>query len=248
MLWLSCSEERFWHTHVYIFLAANSNPCEHAGKCVNTEGSFHCECLKGYTGPRCEMDINECHSNPCQNDATCLDKIGGFTCLCMPGEGSFWQRRGFQQRKNSAGRAQGGLPALLRWNTKLQRDEAKWNSKRELAVAAPARRTWHLCVGGRKQLEDWERNRSLHQQRKLAFWAGVYVNVFVTIPGKVHVQKLCESKAGANFKRVCFETCIWWFWIIMLGFFLCLKYPKWCKLPLTWGSNCKDVSWLKSCL
>uniref|UniRef100_A0A8C9LEK1 EGF-like domain-containing protein n=1 Tax=Pavo cristatus TaxID=9049 RepID=A0A8C9LEK1_PAVCR len=67
--------------HVLIFLAANSNPCEHAGKCVNTEGSFHCECLKGYTGPRCEMDINECHSNPCQNDATCLDKIGGFTCL-----------------------------------------------------------------------------------------------------------------------------------------------------------------------
>lgn len=70
-------------------LTANSNPCEHAGKCVNTEGSFHCECLKGYTGPRCEMDINECHSNPCQNDATCLDKIGGFTCLCMPGKASF---------------------------------------------------------------------------------------------------------------------------------------------------------------
>lgn len=34
------------------------------------------------------------------------------------------------------------------------------------------------------------------------------MNVFVIIPGKVHVQKLCESKAGANFKRVCFETCI----------------------------------------
>uniref|UniRef100_A0A8C0GY29 Neurogenic locus notch homolog protein 2 n=1 Tax=Chelonoidis abingdonii TaxID=106734 RepID=A0A8C0GY29_CHEAB len=67
---------------------ANSNPCEHAGKCVNTEGSFHCECLKGYTGPRCEMDINECVSEPCQNDATCLDKIGGFTCLCMPGKGT----------------------------------------------------------------------------------------------------------------------------------------------------------------
>lgn len=81
-----------------IFLAANSNPCEHAGKCVNTEGSFHCECLKGYTGPRCEMDINECHSNPCQNDATCLDKIGGFTCLCMPGEGSFLQGWDFQHR------------------------------------------------------------------------------------------------------------------------------------------------------
>lgn len=66
-------------------LPANSNPCEHAGRCVNTDGAFHCECLRGYAGPRCEMDVNECHSDPCQNDATCLDKIGGFTCLCMPG-------------------------------------------------------------------------------------------------------------------------------------------------------------------
>lgn len=45
------------------------------------------------------------------------------------------------------------------------------NGERELAVVAPARRTWHLCVGGRKQLEGWEKNRSLHQWRKLAFWA-----------------------------------------------------------------------------
>lgn len=52
---------------------------------MNTDGAFHCECLRGYAGPRCEMDVNECHSDPCQNDATCLDKIGGFTCLCMPG-------------------------------------------------------------------------------------------------------------------------------------------------------------------
>lgn len=89
----------------YLCLSANSNPCEHAGKCVNTDGAFHCECLKGYAGPRCEMDINECHSDPCQNDATCLDKIGGFTCLCMPGkwahqhvgsreEGPFWTSLG----------------------------------------------------------------------------------------------------------------------------------------------------------
>lgn len=48
---------------------------------------------------------------------------------------------------------------------------ARLNGEREPAVVAPARRTWHLCVGGRKQLEDWERNQSLHQQKKLAFWA-----------------------------------------------------------------------------
>uniref|UniRef100_A0A4W3H2C1 Notch receptor 2 n=1 Tax=Callorhinchus milii TaxID=7868 RepID=A0A4W3H2C1_CALMI len=61
------------------------NPCEHGGKCVNTDGSFRCECSVGYTGPRCETDINECISMPCQNDATCLDQIGEFKCICMPG-------------------------------------------------------------------------------------------------------------------------------------------------------------------
>ncbi|XP_032993593.1 neurogenic locus notch homolog protein 1 isoform X2 [Lacerta agilis] len=62
-----------------------ANPCEHAGKCLNTEGSFECQCQQGYSGPRCEIDVNECSSNPCQNDATCLDQIGVFHCICMPG-------------------------------------------------------------------------------------------------------------------------------------------------------------------
>uniref|UniRef100_A0A8V5H3B8 Neurogenic locus notch homolog protein 1 n=1 Tax=Melopsittacus undulatus TaxID=13146 RepID=A0A8V5H3B8_MELUD len=62
-----------------------ANPCEHAGKCINTQGSFQCQCLQGYSGPRCEIDVNECLSNPCQNDATCLDQIGEFQCICMPG-------------------------------------------------------------------------------------------------------------------------------------------------------------------
>lgn len=65
---------------------AGANPCEHAGKCINTQGSFQCQCLQGYSGPRCEIDVNECLSNPCQNDATCLDQIGEFQCICMPGE------------------------------------------------------------------------------------------------------------------------------------------------------------------
>lgn len=64
---------------------AGANPCEHAGKCINTQGSFQCQCLQGYSGPRCEIDVNECLSNPCQNDATCLDQIGEFQCICMPG-------------------------------------------------------------------------------------------------------------------------------------------------------------------
>uniref|UniRef100_A0A8C3XC95 Neurogenic locus notch homolog protein 1 n=1 Tax=Catagonus wagneri TaxID=51154 RepID=A0A8C3XC95_9CETA len=65
-----------------------ANPCEHAGKCINTLGSFECQCLQGYSGPRCEIDVNECVSNPCQNDATCLDQIGEFQCICMPVAGA----------------------------------------------------------------------------------------------------------------------------------------------------------------
>lgn len=67
------------------FHCTGANPCEHGGKCINTQGSFQCNCLPGYTGPRCEIDVNECLSNPCQNDATCLDQIGEFVCICMPG-------------------------------------------------------------------------------------------------------------------------------------------------------------------
>lgn len=64
---------------------AGANPCEHLGRCVNTQGSFLCQCGRGYTGPRCETDVNECLSGPCRNQATCLDRIGQFTCICMAG-------------------------------------------------------------------------------------------------------------------------------------------------------------------
>ncbi len=83
-LFLSLSVESI-NWLLFLFCVPGANPCEHFGKCVNTEGSFQCQCGRGYTGPRCEIDINECLSMPCQNDATCLDRIGEFTCICMPG-------------------------------------------------------------------------------------------------------------------------------------------------------------------
>lgn len=73
-------------TFMAVLFLTGSNPCEHAGKCINTKGSFQCKCQRGYVGARCELDINECMSNPCKNEATCLDKIGGFRCICMLGE------------------------------------------------------------------------------------------------------------------------------------------------------------------
>ena len=44
-----------------------------------------CQCDVGYSGERCETDINECASDPCQNGGTCTDMVNGYTCDCAPG-------------------------------------------------------------------------------------------------------------------------------------------------------------------
>ncbi|CAB0002147.1 unnamed protein product, partial [Nesidiocoris tenuis] len=74
----------FWRSS-NSFLDVAGSPCEHDGVCVNTPGSFMCNCTQGFTGPRCETNVNECESHPCQNDGSCLDDPGTFRCVCMPG-------------------------------------------------------------------------------------------------------------------------------------------------------------------
>ncbi|KAF3829509.1 hypothetical protein GH733_003773 [Mirounga leonina] len=58
------------------------------GLCVNTDGSFRCECPFGYsldfTGIRC-VDTDECSvGHPC-GQGTCTNVIGGFECACADG-------------------------------------------------------------------------------------------------------------------------------------------------------------------
>ena len=44
-----------------------------------------CGCRAGFTGKRCEANINECATNPCANGATCIDRINDYFCTCAPG-------------------------------------------------------------------------------------------------------------------------------------------------------------------
>uniref|UniRef100_A0A8C3GQS7 Fibrillin-2 n=1 Tax=Cairina moschata TaxID=8855 RepID=A0A8C3GQS7_CAIMO len=58
------------------------------GHCINTDGSFRCECPMGYnldfTGVHC-IDTDECSiGNPCGN-GTCTNVIGSFECNCHDG-------------------------------------------------------------------------------------------------------------------------------------------------------------------
>ncbi len=62
-------------------LSGYSNMCRN-GRCINTDGSFRCECAPGYTGSNCQRPINPCDSSPCLNHATCNNKDGSYQCHC----------------------------------------------------------------------------------------------------------------------------------------------------------------------
>ncbi|GFQ78269.1 hypothetical protein TNCT_53191, partial [Trichonephila clavata] len=69
-----------------------NNTCHPTTKCINTIGSFKCECEEGYRKPEqeefCE-DINECaeDSNICKNwnSVKCVNLPGTYKCECLPG-------------------------------------------------------------------------------------------------------------------------------------------------------------------
>uniref|UniRef100_A0A8C8CTH4 Sushi, von Willebrand factor type A, EGF and pentraxin domain-containing protein 1 n=1 Tax=Oncorhynchus tshawytscha TaxID=74940 RepID=A0A8C8CTH4_ONCTS len=63
-----------------------SSPCLNGGVCDDLMGGYSCTCLPGYSGYRCEVNVNECNSaNLCINGATCIDGPGSYTCRCPPG-------------------------------------------------------------------------------------------------------------------------------------------------------------------
>lgn len=59
-------------------------------ECVNTEGSYSCECKDGFemeNSGDC-VNINECSDGKDNCDAdtsTCKDTVGGFDCVCKTG-------------------------------------------------------------------------------------------------------------------------------------------------------------------
>ncbi|XP_067140465.1 fibrillin-2-like [Centruroides vittatus] len=63
--------------------------CE-KGKCVNTHGSFRCECEDGYKptkeDPNVCQDVNECEITPdiCLH-GQCINTEGGYNCICDSG-------------------------------------------------------------------------------------------------------------------------------------------------------------------
>uniref|UniRef100_H3AKG6 Fibrillin 1 n=1 Tax=Latimeria chalumnae TaxID=7897 RepID=H3AKG6_LATCH len=57
------------------------------GKCLNTFGSFQCQCPTGYylnEETRVCDDVNECDSPGICGPGTCYNTLGNYTCICPP--------------------------------------------------------------------------------------------------------------------------------------------------------------------
>uniref|UniRef100_A0A672GAN4 Neural EGFL like 1 n=1 Tax=Salarias fasciatus TaxID=181472 RepID=A0A672GAN4_SALFA len=60
--------------------------CRSGGTCVSPNT---CVCPSGFTGRRCETDIDECglQTHTCWNDSVCVNLPGGYDCVCTTGPG-----------------------------------------------------------------------------------------------------------------------------------------------------------------
>lgn len=59
--------------------------CSAGGHCAVHGNLRFCSCRSGFTGLRCEININECARHPCANGSTCVDRINDYTCICPLG-------------------------------------------------------------------------------------------------------------------------------------------------------------------
>uniref|UniRef100_A0A3B4A1K6 EGF-like domain-containing protein n=1 Tax=Periophthalmus magnuspinnatus TaxID=409849 RepID=A0A3B4A1K6_9GOBI len=89
----SCFFPRLPSGHNCEFLPCEaSNPCENGAVCVEELDQdhfplgFRCRCRRGFDGPRCEINVNECSSSPCLH-GFCYDgkKLPICACTCGPG-------------------------------------------------------------------------------------------------------------------------------------------------------------------
>ncbi|XP_022237985.1 protein kinase C-binding protein NELL2-like isoform X2 [Limulus polyphemus] len=77
-----CREGYTWNG--YSCKPVCNQTCLNGGQCVATG---ICSCRHGYTGPTCELDIDECQMeiHQCHANSECVNMLGWYYCHCRPG-------------------------------------------------------------------------------------------------------------------------------------------------------------------
>jgi len=54
------------------------------GKCSDAACAvqWNCECLTGFAGDLCSLNIDECASFPCERNSDCVDSVDSYFCIC----------------------------------------------------------------------------------------------------------------------------------------------------------------------
>ena len=58
--------------------------CSHFLDCESHHGLYECNCQAGFTGPNCDINIDECTVSPCVN-GRCVDGVNRYDCVCNDG-------------------------------------------------------------------------------------------------------------------------------------------------------------------
>ncbi|KAK3612526.1 hypothetical protein CHS0354_024498 [Potamilus streckersoni] len=64
----------------------NRYECEDIRRTESFDQYYTCDCHGGWTGLRCEDDIDECVGNPCAEPMICLNLQNHFQCACPPNQ------------------------------------------------------------------------------------------------------------------------------------------------------------------
>jgi hypothetical protein len=69
---------------LFLIAAICNQTCLNGGECLSPG---NCTCRKGYIGPSCELDLDECASNlhRCHKNSVCVNMPGWYYCRCKPG-------------------------------------------------------------------------------------------------------------------------------------------------------------------
>ena len=75
---------------LFLQVSVQSCECLNGASCATNvnlpagSGVYICVCPAGFTGERCEVDLDDCKPNPCRL-GRCIDGPNSFSCICPPG-------------------------------------------------------------------------------------------------------------------------------------------------------------------